>query len=66
MDLLDFLDFKEIEKENNNNSNILSHKRNSKDVGCKNKGGTHSSGGIGNNTTKVKRKAEDHKCGHIH
>ena len=33
---------------------------------CKDEGGIHSGGGIGNNTTEVKRKSEDHRCGHIH
>ena len=47
--------------------------RNSKDVGRKDKGDTHSGGeggggggGTGNNTTEVKRKYEDHRCGHIY
>ena len=31
-----------------------------KDVGCKDKGDTHSGGGIGDNTTEFKRKSEDH------
>ena len=43
-----------------------SRERNLKDVGCKDKGDTRSGGGIRNNTTKVKRKSEDHRCGHIH
>ena len=30
------------------------------------KGDTHSGRGIGNNTTEVKRKSEDHRCRHIH
>ena len=43
-----------------------SRERNSKDVGHKDKGDTHNGGGIGNNTTKVKRKSEDYRCRHIH
>ena len=37
-----------------------------KDVGSKDKGDTHSGRDIGNNTTEVKRKCEDHRCRHIH
>ena len=35
--------------------------RSSKEVGSKNKGDTHSGRGVGNNTTEVKRKSEDHR-----
>ena len=34
--------------------------------GIKTKVSTHSGGGIGNNTTEVKRKSKGHTCGHIH
>ena len=40
--------------------------RSSKDVNSKNKGDTYSDRGVGNNTTEVKRKSEDHRCRHVH
>ena len=43
-----------------------SHKRNSKDVKCKDNDDAHSGGGIGDNTAEVKRKSEDHRCRRIH
>ena len=46
-------------RESNNNNNN-SCERSPKDVGSKDKGDTHSGRGIGNNTTEVKRKSEDH------
>ena len=42
-----------------------SRERNSKNVGRKDIGDTYRGGGIGNNTTEVKRKRENHRCGHI-
>ena len=45
---------------------IRSREGNPKDVGRRDKGDTHSSGGIGDNATEVKRKSEDHGCRHIH
>ena len=42
------------------------HKRNSKDVRCKDNDDAHSGGGIGDDTAEVKRKSEDHRCRRIH
>ena len=56
----------ECEQKRMNRKIPKSHKRNSKDVRCKDNDDAHSGAGIGDDTAEVKRKSEDHRCRRIH